>query len=247
MGMDHQIITNIVQEAFEKAKVEHAVHSRSALANHISDHSNLNYKTLLGLHKKYIQQNGSQRNPISSTIDELCSYLGFENYQEYVQKRGRGSKEARAPQSPSKRSIKWKHGVQLLVGTAIVALVFLAFDRVWPPESPEGCMAWADTLYIKVPCDTGPYSKSGTKVVPLDGMRLKNFRKTEVDMSTEFFSHQTGNPMIWYLITGGKIEFFTAPGLHPLSERTLKPITEYIIEKRVPIHKYRPDSFIGEL
>ena len=244
--MEQQIIEDIVHEAFEKAKQEHAVHSPFALSTHISDHSNLSSKTVQKLHKKYIEKDGSTRKPTSSSIDQLCKYLGYENYGEYYRTR-KTAPEKGGKDTPKKGGAARKNRlVGPILVVLIAALMFAAIKTVWFSEHPEeGCMTWADTLYIKVPCDRSPYSGQGTAVVPLDKIRLKNFKKVKVDMGTEFFSEQTGRPLIWYSKTNrDELEYFTAPGLHPLTGETLKGITEYIIEKYVPVHRYQPNSFL---
>ncbi|MBO0321546.1 hypothetical protein J0X14_04485 [Muricauda sp. CAU 1633] len=108
----------------------------------------------------------------------------------------------------------------------------------------EKCMTWADTIYVEVSCTTKPYSKFGTAVEPLDPVKLKNFKKVEVTMSTNFFT-EDGKPIIWYFKNRDEeIEYFTSPGLHPITGKTLDEITEYIIEKYVPTHIEREGSFI---
>ena len=105
-------------------------------------------------------------------------------------------------------------------------------------------MTWADSLYIRVSCTTGPLSKYGTRIEPLDEKRIKNFKKVEVTAAYQFFTKE-GKPRIWYLKNKkGEIEYFTAPGLHPVNEETLRKITEGIIQKYVPIHTTKEDSFL---
>src|SRR5690606_3969039 len=82
-AMEAQIIEVIVKRAFEKAREEHAVHTAFALANHIEAQSNLSAKTLLRLHKTYVQKDGSNHRPTASSIDQLCKYLGFGGYGEF--------------------------------------------------------------------------------------------------------------------------------------------------------------------
>lgn len=249
--MEERIIEAIVRTAFEKAKREHAVHSPFALSNHISDHSNLSSKTVQKLHKKYIGKDGSSRKPVSYSIDQLCKYLGYENYGEYYKDRFQDG--LNVPETdqrldiPKKESSSKKKGwVQFMVAALIGILVFATITKVWFQGGHDGCMSWADTLYVKLDCDLGPYSEYGTNVVPLDEKQLKNFRKVKVDMSTEFFSEQTGKPLIWYSKKDkDELEYFTAPGLHPVTGETLKGITEYIIDKYVPVHRFQPDSFLG--
>ncbi|WP_418499223.1 hypothetical protein [Flagellimonas sp.] len=112
------------------------------------------------------------------------------------------------------------------------------------PNNENHCMAWADSLYVEVSCASHPYSDFGTKVEPMDRVKLNSFKKVEVTMATDFFSEDE-KPLIWYFKTkGGEMEFFTAPGLHPITGETLRKITPYIIETYVPLHINNTDSFL---
>ncbi|WP_431163282.1 hypothetical protein [Flagellimonas beolgyonensis] len=114
------------------------------------------------------------------------------------------------------------------------------------PSHNSQCMAWADSLYLEVSCSAQPFTQYGTKAEPLDPIKLQGFKKIEVNMATQFFADD-GKPMIWYYKNkDGEIEYFTAPGLHPITGETLRKITPYIIETYVPIHSNNPDSFINQ-
>lgn len=108
------------------------------------------------------------------------------------------------------------------------------------------CMTWADSLFIKVACDEGPLSKFGTKVEPMIVAEFKNMRKVKVDLAYQFFT-DTGKPLIWYHKNeNNEHEYFTAPGLHPVDEETLRKITPYIIQTYVPMHLNKKESFAPE-
>ncbi|WP_291871689.1 hypothetical protein [Maribacter sp.] len=105
------------------------------------------------------------------------------------------------------------------------------------------CMTWAKTHYEKVLCT----KKFNTKTEPIDPIRLANFKKVEVSMATSFFNEDTNQPLLWYYKNKkGEIEYFTAPGLHPVHGETLKKITETIINKYVPEHTFKETSFLKE-
>ncbi len=101
-------------------------------------------------------------------------------------------------------------------------------------------MVWKKTQYEKVSCEKA----YGLKIEPLDEKKLITFKKVDVTIATTFFNASNANPLVWYFKhPNGDLEYFTAPGLHPLNGGTLKAVTPYIIEKYVPIHTYDPDSF----
>lgn len=107
------------------------------------------------------------------------------------------------------------------------------------------CMAWADSIYVEVPCAAKPYSQYGTNVESLDEVKLKSLKKVKVNMATQFFAEKTNKPLIWYYKNkDGEIEYYTAPGLHPITGKTLREITPYIIQTYVSTHMDRADSFV---
>lgn len=119
-------------------------------------------------------------------------------------------------------------------------------NRAVSHDREDGCMTWADSLYVSVSCNTRPFSKYGTDVKPLNQVELKNMRKVKVNAAYPFFS-EDGKPLIWYYKNEDNgHEFFTAPGLHPVTGETLRKITPYIIETYVPIHSKKENSFIKQ-
>lgn len=98
------------------------------------------------------------------------------------------------------------------------------------------CMTWVDTVYVQVSCNTRPNHKKKNRVEPLDPVKLENFKKTKVYVGFDFFDEE-GNPLIWYYKSKeGELEYYTAPGLHPIHGETLRKITPYIIDKYVPLY-----------
>lgn len=231
-------IKEIVLKVFEKAKKEHASHTRFALSNHISEHSNLSSKTLERAYDRYINKIKKYGQPQADSVDLFCEYLGYDNYSDYLKKN-----------RPGATGGKWiKITVSIAFGTFLILMVIKKWAYTNPIEkgTENQCMTWADSLYVPVSCDTQPYSTYGTDVEPLDSLKLKNFKKLEVNMATTFFA-EDGKPMIWYFKNrDGEMEFFTAPGLHPTTGETLKKITPYIIETYVPVHINRKSSFVEQ-
>ena len=145
---------------------------------------------------------------------------------------------------------KWGLVIKISIAFGAVLLTALALrDSLFnpnplPPHENQ-CMAWADSLYVEVSCAAKPYSKYDTRVEPLDPFKLQNFKKVEVNMATQFFAEKTNKPLIWYYKNkDGEIEYYTAPGLHPITGKTLREITPYIIQTYVSTHINRADSFV---
>jgi len=151
----------------------------------------------------------------------------------------RGNATKGIPSGTKKNGIDWN---SILVGIGILVVLSFSLQKIVskkenPMAIPNQCMTWADSLYVKVSCDTSPYSEYGTKVEPLDPIRFKNMRRlNHVFVGLDFFAPD-GSPLVWYHKNkAGDMEYFTAPGLHPVNGETLKKITPYIIQKYVPLY-----------
>ena len=63
-------------------------------------------------------------------------------------------------------------------------------------------------------------------------IEFENFREVEVNPDTEFFA-PNGKPKIWYDKENNVLTYYTAPGINPETEQTVKQITPYIIQTHV--------------
>ena len=222
-------VKEIVEKVFERAKETSVNDSKNALCNHVADSCNLSYKTLERLYGKYIEKNRENSKQSENTVDELCRYLGYISYSDYLGKRKMGEGLKRGGKT-------WK----LLIGVnLLLILVALIYFQIFD----QRCMTWTGNEYVKVGCS----SSQRNEVEPLDTFRLERMKKEEVKPSTTFFNEETGEALYWYYKSeNNTVEFFTSPGLHPLHKKTLKAVTPYIIEKYVPKHSYQPSSFIDK-
>lgn len=220
-------VKEIVEKVFEKAKETSVNDSKNALCNHVADSCNLSYKTLERLYGKYIEKNGENSKQSENTVDELCRYLGYLSYADYLGKNimSEGLKSG---------GKTWK----LLIGVSLLLiLVALIYFQIFD----QRCMTWTGNEYVKVGCS----SSQRNEVVPLDRFKLERMKRVEVDAATPFFNEETKEPLIWYhKVNENTIEYFTDAGKHPITGETLKAITPYIIEKYVPKHNFKPSSFI---
>ena len=220
-------VKKIVEKVFEKAKETSVNDSKNALCNNVADSCNLSYKTLERLFGKYIENNGENSKHSENTVDELCRYLGYLSYADYLGKTKMGE-----GLQIGGRTWKMLIGTSLLI-IVVVLVYFQFFD--------QRCMTWTGNEYVKVACS----SSQKYSVVPLDRFKLKRMKKVDVDAATNFFNEETKDPLIWYYKVDEKtLEYFTDAGKHPVNRETLKAITPYIIEKYVPKHIYKSGSFI---
>ena len=95
----------------------------------------------------------------------------------------------------------------------------------------EKCMVWVEDHYEQISCE--PDEKQGLfqdiSLEPLNEEKLEYFKKIEINDSTIFFKNE--KPIVWYIKRNKKCEFFSAPGVHPISKKSLREVTPYIIGK----------------
>lgn len=97
----------------------------------------------------------------------------------------------------------------------------------------EKCMYWVGDHYEVIACDQK--GKVGVPVIPLNQAKLNNLKRiTQPDTLTK---NSIGK--VWYARFGGKNEFFTDSGTHPIdTAKRLKPITNYIITNHTSYHRF---------
>jgi hypothetical protein len=119
--------------------------------------------------------------------------------------------------------------IQIIIGTA--AVFCLGFALSHSVFQKEQCMQWSNDHYEKVDCalDKNNIVHFNTKR-PLDESLLELKKITICDTTVYFVNDQA---TIWYVKSGDTIEYFNGPGFHPLTRKTLRPITNYILNKYV--------------
>ncbi|MCD0476701.1 hypothetical protein LPB87_20100 [Flavobacterium sp. EDS] len=136
---------------------------------------------------------------------------------------------------PSKPMLKTKSGFKkTYLAVLAVILVSAGLFAIWSFNDDENCMVWNKDHYEEIPCEK--VSDAMTLFEPIvikkDESLISNFKKIKVCDTTSFF--KMGKPCVWYgKCFDGNYEYFTAPGLHPETEKTLKPITQYIIDRHI--------------
>ncbi len=127
---------------------------------------------------------------------------------------------------------KRKSSALLSISTGILTLVGgIIYSN--KDHDENNCMVWNIDHYQAVDCDDTQQSFMYSAPVHADEKLLTNFRKISVDSNTRFFDAKK-QPLIWYGKNANKeYEYFTLPGLHPETGKTLKPISTYIIKKYI--------------
>jgi hypothetical protein len=93
------------------------------------------------------------------------------------------------------------------------------------------CMQWNTNHYEEVVCEGNKIGFANINPIFERDEKLLDFKKIEVCDTTIFF--KDNQPIIWYIKQNNECEYFNGPGLHPITNKPLRPITQYIIDKYV--------------
>ncbi|QAA82677.1 hypothetical protein EI546_13535 [Aequorivita sp. H23M31] len=95
----------------------------------------------------------------------------------------------------------------------------------------EKWMKWDGNEFVETDFDSKELENG--QIFLFNKSQMEHFNKIQPDCNTQFFNSE-GNPQIWYgKNRKGELEFFTDLGKHPETGKTLKPITQYMIDKYV--------------
>lgn len=107
----------------------------------------------------------------------------------------------------------------IAAGITILIVSLMAYSY-----TPKDCMSWNGERYIAVDCQD---KTQRYLVLGLDEDKLDDFQK--INRIDTLGAKDVGH--IWYSKINHEIEFFTAPGFHPVHQhRSLKAATAYIFE-----------------
>lgn len=135
------------------------------------------------------------------------------------------TKEVSTPSNNLKSNKKsWlnKKITSLTVGSVTLAsLGFLTVNQL----QEKDCAYWNGQEYVSIDCSE---RISNYEIIHLQDKSTLQLKKiTRPDTLTKNHAHK-----IWYSKIENKVEFFTAPGYHPIhTQKPLKPATAYMIEK----------------
>lgn len=141
-----------------------------------------------------------------------------------------------------KPKVPWKK-IAIISVSILLMMFFLKnyYNKSLNTSDTVQCMVWKKTKYIEVSCNK---LIPNARVIPIDKKQLENMKKVILKRSTIIFSSE-GKPLYWYSKLNSKeVVFFTSPGFHPVTGKTLKAITTTIFNKYVPIHSNIENSFV---
>lgn len=119
----------------------------------------------------------------------------------------------------------------IIGGLGIAVISFVGYNYI--SKEDFQCMQWQNDHYEKVDCEMknalGATNTSQVEVIDESAIGLK---KINVTPETTFFIKNKA--VVYYCkVNDSTLEYYNAPGFHPVLEKPLKPITKYIIKKYV--------------
>lgn len=123
------------------------------------------------------------------------------------------------------KSVK-KAGFIIMILISLSFMTYTVKEIVFPSKE---CMQWKVNHYEPVDCSNQKLGIGQWDLIfPIDENTMK-LKKWDSKKKLDFFTNE--KPIVWYSKEDGVIELFNQPGFHPETGKSLKPITDYIIEK----------------
>ncbi|TDN87428.1 hypothetical protein DET49_112118 [Salegentibacter sp. 24] len=205
----------LIERVFEKAGKESGKDSVNGKAEYLAEHISEVYKFQVSS-KTLTRYQKKEYSPSHPLTDYFSKFLGHKNYGEFV--KNDSEPILKAGVKIQKNSKAWI--IALILFPLIGVSAYVGYQN-----GKEECMIWQEDHFEKTTCSGAENEEI------LRAFRLENFKKIAPTETTTFFKN--GKAQVWYDKSNNELEFFTAPGTHPTNDKTLKPITTYIIEKYI--------------
>ncbi|WP_033960392.1 hypothetical protein [Psychroserpens jangbogonensis] len=222
--------STLIKNAFQKAKKEigsdKITHISKYLSDYIVNHSKEPYgeKSLRVNYNKLLENSDDKIYLKEHAAEALSHYLGFSNYADFI----KNNSDEETTNPPKSQNFSKKNKLVVILFLVVISGVF-----VYNSVTKQRWMVWQEDHYIKVNFDTEKYRVNQLKLFKEE--RIELFKKVSPKCATEFFNEDK-SVNVWYGKNKyKKLEYFTALGLHPETGKTLKPITQYMIDKYVCI------------
>ncbi|HZW78672.1 MAG TPA: hypothetical protein VFF21_10255 [Flavobacteriaceae bacterium] len=228
--MSHQkLILQAFDKAFASLRSQGAAESKTAaaetLSNYLDEHFQFSF-TERRLRDYYNAAEKGEEIYITQQAvrDGLAIYLGFADFHDWSQK----NPIPTPPKVTLAFIISFFRRNRTTFSFIFAGLIVLAAIQFF---TKERWMVWENGQFVEVPYNKEEFERRN--FVVFDKEKTVHFKKINPDCTTEFFNPQ-GQALIWYGKNNkGELEFFTAPGNHPETEKHLKPITKYMIRKYI--------------
>lgn len=222
-----KVYRDIVIAAFKKAEEEYVNDKKYKLSEYIADQieekSNIRItsRTFVHYYEKYINKKEGIATPKHENIEHLCVFLGYDSYEDYVNQ----NPEEAIIQTPPKEYFPKRDKNRIAIWTLVITIVGLTlYNQITSNLISNECMIWVTDHYEPIKC-SGKRGETALDQETLEGMKQIDLCKDDT------FFLPNDEPIVWYDKHHNKLTFFTKEGIHPTNGRTLKPITQYIINK----------------
>ncbi|WP_157662494.1 hypothetical protein [Winogradskyella sp. PC-19] len=222
--MHRELLIKAFQKAEEEIQTDKVLPRAKLLSDFILEDSKEPYgEKILGIKFKAVKDGAKKTIRLKKHAEEALShYLDYEDYPSFLK-----ANSVDKPDDKGRVEIFWNKNKIIL----IVSLVIITSIIIYNSLNRQRWMIWQEDHYIEVKLDLEKYNVNQLKVYKEE--RVEFFKKINPDCSYKFFNDD-GSVIIWYGKNIKKeLEYFTALGLHPETGVTLKPITNYMINKHI--------------
>lgn len=213
-----------LQDVFAKAKEESGENSLRKWAEYVNGYLSeevrypISVKTLERYYNGETEPNREKRN-------KLAVFLGYSGYKDYMAANQESQPEERDPEEIEANIDVKNYRKRAMLLISLIGILILGAGYLGYSSGSEDCMIWKEDHYEVTSCE----GKAGeTRKIPY---LLKNFRQIQVSDTTTFFKNGKAN--VWYDKNDNQLYFFSAPGINPETGKTVKEITDYMINKYV--------------
>lgn len=220
------MIKKLLFEVFKKAGVQTGNSSKNGRAKRLETIFSEDFKTPISA-KSLVGYLEEKHEPRLEIRNAMAKFLGYEDYEDFVINVSETEKEDKHSVNsiPDREIVIGEKGysrkVILSLGVLLSSIgVYFGFIK-----EENNCMVWVKDHFEKSACN------GQVLEFKINQTELENFRQVSVCDTTKFFEKY--DAIVWYDKYNNKMEYFTYYGKNPLNGRTLRPITQTIIDNHV--------------
>lgn len=168
-------------------------------------------------------------------VDALAQYLEYRDFRDFENQNSPIKDQNETPvDSPNfiskNRSFKRPNlNSKFFLITIFISFLLASGFFGYHYFTKQRWMEWQGANYVEASFDAEKLRTGMLKAYKSD--RIESFGQVTPSCETVFFNDD-GSARIWYVKNkDGSIEYFSSYGLHPMTGRALKPISQYMINK----------------
>ncbi|QWX84874.1 hypothetical protein H0I23_04315 [Cellulophaga sp. HaHaR_3_176] len=235
----------LIAIVFKKVEADIGSSVPTRMAQHLSVEllEEYNYqiseRTLRNYYNNFLKNDNSLNEALKpELIKYLCKYLGYNNYAGFVSAHPSEHEEVKVFEDliTKEKNLKlsslkkntffglFEKGGNRIV-TYISVIIISALTYFGFVKEEQNCMVWQEDHYVKSTC-TGVLLEK-----PYQELIFKKFKKIK-DLNA-VKNRREQHKELWYVKTNGVVEFFTYHGNHPINNKGLKEVTDYMFKTYV--------------